>query len=95
MPHEELEPGRHAAGEFDEVVEVLESGLLEQLDEVGDIIDAGERADGDEVTFDAELFVGQVEDVVDACAGEAGEFEGGFPDGEGRTVGVEGEGHVA
>lgn len=89
----EQEPGRETAGDFDKVIEVHQSRFFEEFDEIGDVVGAGERPDGDEGAFDAEFVVGEVEDAIDVLARESGRFEGGASDGEGGAGGGEWERH--
>ena len=87
------EPFRESAGYLDKVIEVHQSRFFEEFDEIGDIVGAGERPDGDEGAFDAEFIVGEVEDAIDVFSRESGRFEGGASDGEGGAGGGEWERH--
>ncbi len=85
MSHEDFEPFGEAARDFHKVIEVYQSGIFEDFNQVGHIIRTGKWSDGDERAFDAELFVGEVENSIDGLTREPGALESVAPDGERRT----------
>lgn len=95
MAREEFDPVRESAGEFHEVIEVLEPRFFEQVDEIGYVIGRRQRADENEIGLDAEFVVGEVQDPIDLRARQRGALERIAADGDGRCGGGDGERHGA
>ena len=90
---EQREPLRPVSAQLEEVVEVREADRLELGDQLVERRLADDGADGDELTFDAELLVGEAEPFVEAGARQADALERVLTEQQSGTDGGDGKRH--